>query len=72
MVCPKCKSPRIHRVKREGFVRVKLAPLFGYFPWECAACGKKQLLRTRGKRSSSHHKSHGREEALGSPVGHSR
>ena len=50
MVCMKCQSHRMHRIRREGFLRVALAPLFGYFPWRCSVCRSEKLLRTRGKR----------------------
>jgi hypothetical protein len=49
MICPKCKSYRIRRIKREGFLRVRLAPLLGFYPWRCSTCGTVQLLKTRGR-----------------------
>jgi len=49
MICPKCTSYRIRRIKREGFLRRSLAPLFGFYPWRCSTCGTVQLLKTRGR-----------------------
>lgn len=65
MVCAKCKSHRIHRIERRGFLRVRVAPLLGYFPWECATCGKEQLLKARGRRRHSHDESNPHEEVRG-------
>jgi hypothetical protein len=42
----------MHRIKREGFLRVKLAPLFGFYPWRCSACGTEHMFRDRGERKS--------------------
>jgi hypothetical protein len=53
MVCPKCQSHKMHRIRREGFLRENLAPLFGYFPWRCSVCRTEQLLRERGGQRSS-------------------
>ncbi len=53
MVCSKCQSHRMHRIKRQGFLRVRLAPLLGYFPWRCSVCGTEQLLKARGVRKST-------------------
>jgi hypothetical protein len=52
MICPKCTSYRIRRIKREGFLRTSVAPLFGFYPWRCSTCGTVQLLRTRGRQAS--------------------
>lgn len=51
MICPKCHSFRIRRIRREGFLRKRLAPIFGYYPWRCSTCGTVQLLKARGKRA---------------------
>jgi len=32
MMCPKCHSSKMHRLRREGFLERKVVPLFGYFP----------------------------------------
>ncbi len=68
MVCPKCQSHRMHRIRREGFLRVNLAPLFGYFPWRCSVCRTERLLRTRGARRSSHESTVQRLDAPVAPV----
>jgi hypothetical protein len=49
MICTKCKSYRIRRIKREGFLRKRLAPLLGFYPWRCSTCGTVQLLKTSGR-----------------------
>ena len=53
MVCASCESYRMRRIKREGFLRERLAPLFGYFPWRCSNCGAIQMLRSRGEQRHS-------------------
>jgi hypothetical protein len=40
---------------RKGFLRVKLAPLFGYYPWRCSVCRKEELLKVRGYEKRSSH-----------------
>jgi predicted RNA-binding Zn-ribbon protein involved in translation (DUF1610 family) len=50
LVCPKCGSSHMRRVKREGFWQVKFWPRFGMFPWECAQCRQTSLFRCRGER----------------------
>ena len=49
MFCTKCHRDRMRRIKREGFLQVWLAPLFGYYPWQCSNCATEHLLRARGK-----------------------
>ena len=49
MICTNCKSSRVRRIKREGFLRKKLAPLFGFYPWRCSNCGTVQMLKMRGR-----------------------
>jgi hypothetical protein len=56
MVCPKCQSGRMHRLKREGFVELRVAPLFGYFPWRCSDCKAELLLRARNERGVRRHR----------------
>jgi len=69
MVCSKCKSHKIHRILREGFFRIKLAPLFGYFPWECSSCDKVQMLKARGsKRRHTHRETGSHEESIGHAI----
>jgi len=50
MMCSKCRCHRMHRIRREGFLRVKLAPLFGFYPWRCSSCGAEHMFRERGER----------------------
>lgn len=45
--CQRCGSGKVHRVFREGFVQVKILPLFGYYPWRCKNCGNLAILRKR-------------------------
>jgi DNA-directed RNA polymerase subunit RPC12/RpoP len=56
MVCPKCQSWRMHRRRREGFVELKVAPLFGYFPWRCSDCKAELFLRVRNERGVRRHR----------------
>jgi hypothetical protein len=65
MVCKKCRHDRMHRIARNGFFRVRVAPLFGFFPWKCSICGAEQLLRARGTRKRSQATDNPREETLG-------
>ena len=53
MVCSKCQSHRMRRIRREGILRAYLAPLFGYFPWRCSVCRTEKLFRNRGQRRSA-------------------
>jgi ribosomal protein L37AE/L43A len=46
--CPKCKERQMARIARRGFLRVRIFPLVGLFPWQCAMCGTERL---RFKRS---------------------
>jgi len=66
MVCAKCQSPRMHRIRREGFLRVALAPLFGFYPWRCSVCRTEKLIRTRGIR-----KRHESSDSHGTASSHS-
>ncbi len=54
MICANCKSNRIRRIKREGFLFKSLAPLFGFYPWRCFTCGTVQLLKMRGRPARKH------------------
>jgi hypothetical protein len=53
MVCAKCQSNRMRRIKRVGFLRTRLAPLLGYYPWRCSLCATEKLLRARGHYEST-------------------
>jgi len=48
--CPRCKTPRMRRLPREGFWQQKFWPLFHIYPWECPYCRRQRLVRARGKR----------------------
>jgi hypothetical protein len=56
MVCPKCQGNRMHRLMRAGFVELKVAPLFGYFPWRCSDCKAELFLRERDERGPRRHR----------------
>ncbi len=64
MICTRCKSLRMRRIKRQGFLRKMLAPLFGYYPWRCSTCGTVQLLKARGQRTRAQDAHHPQGEAL--------
>jgi predicted RNA-binding Zn-ribbon protein involved in translation (DUF1610 family) len=51
--CPECGLEGLRRIGRHGFLRRKLWPLFGLYPWECRHCGKVTLRRSRGVRQST-------------------
>jgi hypothetical protein len=53
ILCPKCSSPRTHRMERQGFMQQKIYPFFGYFPWECKICRVTFLEKKRNKRKKS-------------------
>lgn len=38
------------RQPRAGFWEERVFPFFGYYPWECAYCRIKKLMRDRGIR----------------------
>jgi hypothetical protein len=60
MNCPNCDCQHIVRLKREGFLRERIFPLFGLYPWKCPKCKVACLLRGRGKRRKKltpHHSS---------------
>ena len=50
LVCPKCGSGHVRRVRREGFWQIKFWSRFGKFPWECAQCRNVTLFNCRGER----------------------
>ena len=45
--CPKCKERQLARISRRGFLRERIYPLLGLFPWQCAICGNERLLFKR-------------------------
>jgi len=50
MQCSKCKANGMYRIRREGFLRKRICPLFGYYPWKCRQCESIRMERTRGDR----------------------
>jgi ssDNA-binding Zn-finger/Zn-ribbon topoisomerase 1 len=48
LVCPACGHEQLARIARRGFLRKKLYPILGFYPWECAMCRKEFLIRKRG------------------------
>ncbi len=51
--CRACGAKRLRRILRQGFMQLRIYPLFGYYPWECAACRKIVMLRKRHQRRRS-------------------
>jgi predicted RNA-binding Zn-ribbon protein involved in translation (DUF1610 family) len=48
--CPCCGQKEMARVSRRGFLRERILPIAGLYPWQCAMCGEERLLRRRGVR----------------------
>lgn len=48
--CPDCGQRNLVRVARIGFLKERIYPKFGFYPWECPQCRRKLLLRRRGIR----------------------
>lgn len=46
--CPNCRREQLARIARHGFLRRKLFPVFGFYPWECAICRRQFMLWKRG------------------------
>lgn len=44
--CPKCKGPMM-RARREGWVEEVVYPLTGRYPWICAFCKRRSVIRMR-------------------------
>jgi DNA-directed RNA polymerase subunit RPC12/RpoP len=53
--CQKCGSEKVYRVGREGYLQVKIYPLFGYYPWRCMRCGVHVILRKRKRAMKKNH-----------------
>jgi ribosomal protein L40E len=49
MVCRKCGSSALRRQKRHGFLQLKVFPLFGLYPWECAMCRKVRMYHRKAQ-----------------------
>ena len=50
MHCSHCGHKHLVRLRRTGFLEVKLLPLLGFYPWKCPECRSKLVLRHRGKK----------------------
>ena len=47
MHCRTCGEADLERVRRKGFLRRRIFPWFGFYPWLCQACGAVHLYRAR-------------------------
>jgi ssDNA-binding Zn-finger/Zn-ribbon topoisomerase 1 len=47
--CPRCGSKFLKRMARRGFLRRKIYPIFGYYPWLCTGCKGSVLIKNRGE-----------------------
>lgn len=45
--CPQCRQQQLARIARRGFLRNRIYPIVGLYPWQCAICGKQYLIRKR-------------------------
>ena len=45
--CEQCGCDKVLRVSRQGFMRTRVYPLFGFFPWRCSRCGHDVMLHKR-------------------------
>jgi hypothetical protein len=45
MICPKCKTGTMMRVEREGYLEKNWLARWGYFPWLCAECKRRVLMK---------------------------
>jgi DNA-directed RNA polymerase subunit RPC12/RpoP len=52
--CPRCQQLTMRRIKRSGFLQKNLLTWFGYYPWECAICRLRKLIKDRGTSKRSH------------------
>lgn len=48
--CEACGSDRVYRIERKGFLRRKVFPMFGLYPWQCRDCGHRLMMRMRSRR----------------------
>lgn len=48
LMCPNCRRDQLARIARRGFLRERLFPIFGFYPWECGMCRRQFLLLKRG------------------------
>jgi hypothetical protein len=47
LMCPFCSSEQVYRIHREGFLQMRIYPLFGFYPWRCRTCKTNVMLRMR-------------------------
>lgn len=48
MKCSKCGGSHLSRRRRIGFWQNRIAPLLGFYPWECGYCRAVGLYHNRG------------------------
>jgi hypothetical protein len=46
--CVRCNGNFFRRLNRSGYMERTVLPFLGFFPWECALCRRKVILRTDG------------------------
>jgi hypothetical protein len=46
--CDRCSGKFFRRLNRKGYLERVVLPALGFFPWECALCRRKVVLRTDG------------------------
>ena len=51
--CDRCSGKFFRRLNRKGFMERTVLPHLGFFPWECALCRRKVVLRTDGFKPST-------------------
>jgi hypothetical protein len=51
MVCRKCRGTELVRIKRRGFLRGRILPRFGFYPWRCNTCGTERVYHARSNRN---------------------
>ena len=47
VACRFCGSDKVFRLEREGFLRMRIYPLFGFYPWRCKGCASNMMLHKR-------------------------
>ena len=52
--CPECGADRVYRIERRGFLRRRVYPIFGFYPWQCKECGYEVVLRKRNRKRRKH------------------
>lgn len=48
-ICVHCRKALLRRTTRNGVTEKFVLSLFGYYPWRCAFCKQRQLVRERGE-----------------------